>query len=128
MTQTIDISLLKEMMQIMRPEPVAPVAPVLPIAPLEYNKANDNVIGMAKDIEYLRGTVDRIEKNLDKMTETHVTNADFNELVKTKDASHADHENRIRNLETSTTKILVWGSVILVLLTIAQFVLKLTGN
>jgi len=123
MNQTIDMETLKQMISLLTP---APVAPVKEIAPL--HAGGDNVIGMAKDIEYLRGAVDNIEKKLDKMTETHVTISDFNTNMKTSDGIHSDHETRIRSVETATTRILVWGSVILILSTLAQLALKLSGH
>lgn len=106
----------------MTPAIVAPVAPIAPIAPLHAE--GHNAIGMAKDIEYLRGTVDNIEKKLDRLTETHVAVTDFGVHTKASDLIHTDHETRLRSVETSTTRILVWGSVILTLMTVAQFALQ----
>jgi len=121
MTQTIDMDTLKQMISLLTPAPVAPVKELAPIS------SHDDAL-MANNIQYIQRDITEIKGVLKEITTTHVTISDFNENIKKNDMIHSDHETRIRNLETSTTKILVWGGVILGLLTIAQFALKFTGN
>ena len=126
MEKSIDIATLQMLMKLVTPAPVAPVLPVAPI--IEYTKGSEGAIGMAKDIEYLRKAVDDIGKQLKDITEKHVTISDFNEHVKISDRVHIDFENRMRVTETTQTRILTWGSIIIGLTTLAQIALKLAGH
>lgn len=108
----------------MKPEPVLPVAPVAPLAPVS---SHDDAL-MANNISYIQRDIVEIKGTLKDITTTHVTVSDFNTHTKTNDIIHGDHETRIRNLETATTRILVWGSAIVILSTLAQAVLKFTGH
>lgn len=127
----IDLATLKQVISLLTPAPIAPIAP---LAPIEYTKGSE-AFGMAKDIVYLTKSVDSIENKLDRMSVTHVTIESANAHILDDNKIHAeqkeilnDHETRIRSIESSVTKILVWGSVILVVLTTAQVVLRLMGK
>lgn len=120
-----DLELMLKLMSAAKP---APIAPVLPISPSEYNKGSENIVGMAKDIEYLRKAVETISTDLKKITETHVTIVDFNDHTKMSDKTHTDFETRLREQSTRQTQILTFGSIVIFLTTVAQFILRLYGH
>ena len=124
---TVDLELLKTIMTLMKPEPVLPVAPIAPLAPVEH-RSGESAIGMAKDIEYLRGTVDNIEKKLDKMTETHVTVVDFSTHVKENEKAHDDFERRMREQGTRQTQILTVVSILTFVMAGITVWSKLSGH
>ncbi len=113
----------------------APIAPVLPLVPPDYNKGSEGAFGMAKDISYLTKTVDNIERKMDKISDTHVTVEAANNHILDDNKIHAeqkeilnDHEGRMRSIEKSVTRILMWGSAILTILTTIQVILKIMGK
>ena len=115
MTQkSIDLSTLQMLVKLVTPAPIAPVAPVVPSA---FTKGSEDITGVAKDITFLRETVNEIKAKLEKMMDTHVTMIDFNDRVKADDVLFNDHENRIRShtltIEQLKTQLKVgWGAVV----------------
>lgn len=103
--------------------PVAPVAPVLPIIP-QYSGDHDLLVILNTKLE---GIVIDVKKLTEK-EDSHVTVTDHNLLIKANDLVHSDHETRIRSVETATTRIAIWGSVVLSVLTIVQILLKVFGT
>lgn len=124
MTQQVDLETLKMMMALLKPEPVAPVAPVAPLAPVS---THDDAL-MGADINRIKEDIKEIKDTLKEIGKNYVTNDDYNSRNASTDKIHGDHETRIRNLETSTTRILVWGSVIIILSTLAQVAMKFMGH
>jgi hypothetical protein len=101
-------------------------APIAPLAPVDYNKGSESAFGMAKDIDYLRKSVDSIEKKLDRIVDTHVTLDDFKTRVDASDKIHSDHEERLRVQGTNITRIMTWGGVAWVFITLVMFALNYT--
>lgn len=119
-----DLELIMTIVKAMKPDVVAPVAPVAPVLPVH---TNDDAL-MANNISYIQRDITEIKGTLKEITTTHVTVGDFNEHIKKNELTHGDHETRIRSIETSVTRMMTWGSVILIMSTLIQVGLKLAGK
>ena len=124
MTKSVPFDLFKMMVEAMRP----PVAGRDGRDASEFTKGSEGAYGMAKDIQYLKEGQARIEAKVDKITETHVTVSDFNDHCKSNDKVIDGQDVRIRSLEISVTRIMTVGSIILVVLTIIQILLRFYGH
>jgi hypothetical protein len=69
-------------------------------------------------------TVRNIETTVNKLSDNSVTKAEFKDLV----GQVTDHEKRLRVIEPRTTSIMVWGSVLLIGLTVIQILLRIYGK
>lgn len=124
--KSIDIKTVELIARLMKLDPIAPLAPLA--LPMDYIKGSEGAFGMAKDIQYLTKTVDEIKQQLKEITNNHVTIQDFNDHAKMNERAHLDFETRMRTTETTQTRILTWGSIIIGLTTLAQVVLKFAGQ
>lgn len=106
----------------------APVAPVAPVAPLTYSKGSEDTAGNNITLGYIKDDIKEIKNSLKEITNSHVTITDFNNQVKQNTDSHSDHETRIRSIETSVTRMMTWGTVIITLATLLQVGLRLMGK
>ena len=98
--------------------PVAPVAPVAPIAPLVVSNSGDHDLLTKLDTK-----VDQIQVDITALKQNnsyYVTQDMHQEVVKVQ----ADHEARIRIVETAVVKLMQWGSIAVVLVGIAEFLLS----
>ena len=105
-----------------KPVPVAPIAPIAPIAPVLQNYSCDHDLLTKLDTKVDQIQLDVTELKKDR--NVYVTQPELNELGKLV----GDHEKRVRSLESQITRIMTWGSVILVGLTIVQIYLKFYGK
>ena len=124
MSAAIDLKTLQLLVGLMKPAPIAPIAPLISSA---YDAGSEGAFGMAKDIQYLRETVNEIKAKLEKFTESYVTNVEFAEHSKDslsrRDGMEKillDHETRIRThtltIEQMKTQLKVgWGAVLFAL-------------
>jgi hypothetical protein len=99
--------------------PVAPVAPVAPVLPIVQTNTGDHDL-----LQRLDTKVDLIQSDiteLKKQNTVYVNQTEHNEVVKIQ----VDHEQRIRNLETSNTRILTWGSMAIIAVGILETVLTI---
>jgi hypothetical protein len=104
--------------------PVAPVAPVLPIAPIApvfQQNSGDHDLLLAFRAESLVEfkTIKEALSKLQEATSVYITRSEFQEVVRIQ----TDHESRTRLLETATTKIVTWGAAVLLIVSIAQFII-----
>lgn len=76
--------------------------------------------GMNIHLSYIRRDIDQINTKIDRLTSGYVTRVDYDEHLK----QDEDHEKRIRLLETATTKIMTYGSVGILVLSVVEFLLS----
>ena len=113
LTEAIELLLTRKV------EPVAPVAPVAPVLPIVQTNTGDHDL-----LQRLDTKVDLIQLDiteLKKQNSGYVNQTEHNEVVKIE----IDHEQRIRNLETSNTRILTWGSMAIVAVGILETLLTI---
>lgn len=121
MTQkSIDLSTLQMLVKLVTPAPIAPVAPVIPSM---YDAGSEGAFGMAKDIQYLRETVNEIKTRLEKITDSHVSLVDFTTFQKGNATEHADYETRLRVQGTLLTRIQTWGTALVLLIGVIETLL-----
>src|ERR1035437_5007879 len=95
--------------------PVAPVLPVLPIAP-QNHQDHDLLTKLDTKVDQIQNDVTAL-KNRDTI---YVTKVEHIEVVRIQ----ADHETRTRILETATTRIMTWGTMAIIFLGIAEFLVQ----
>lgn len=133
MKENIDDILIKLTQTVQRlvDHPVAPVAPVLPLAPINNSMDHDllttlcvKVDALKDDIKQLKdGTSDKI-KDLEN---TKLNIKDSYPYLYKKDIDTAIEKLEIQSEKNSTniTRVLTFGSVIIVLISIAQIFVSL---
>lgn len=124
MDKKIDLDLLKTIMTLMKPDVVAPVAPVLPIAPV----SNQQDALMGADIQRIKEDIREIKDDFKRVKENYVTVVDFNSHTRESEKAHEDYEKRLREFGTNITRIMTWGSVVLILSTLLQVGLRVMGK
>lgn len=121
--------LLRVMERIAVPIPAIPAIPAIPQIPqipaipalVQYTADHDLLVEINTEVKGLKESF----KKLTEKEDTHVTQYEFNERKKATDTLFTDHEERIRGNEVSITRIMTFGSAIIVITTIAQFVINL---
>lgn len=86
--------------------PVAPVLPVLPIAPIAPIAPIDD------------SRLTRVEVKIDGLKD------DIKNLNDGTTLKISDHEIRIRIMETNLTRVMTWGTVGILLLGVAEFIIN----
>jgi hypothetical protein len=76
---------------------------------------------ISNDISWMKKSLIGIENKLNEMDKAFVTSTQHAEVLRVQE----DHENRIRSNETSITRILTWGSALILLLGIVEFLLNM---
>lgn len=71
-------------------------------------------------LSYIRKSIEKIEGTLGEMKNIYVGRGEHDEVKKIQ----IDHEARVRILETTTTKIMTWGSALVVGSGIIQFIIS----
>ena len=122
--------------------PVAPVAPVLPVAPIlpvqPSNPEDHNLIlGLVGKVDTVNVKVDAIKIDIKELKDdnTNRINKLENEKLnkdesypvlykKLNDDSHLDFENRLRSNESRITKLWSYGTALIVLLGIVEFLIS----
>lgn len=97
---------------------VAPVAPVAPIAPLAPINPFDHDLLTRLDTK-----VDQIQLDVTTLKNQgtiYVTQTDHKVVCEIQD----DHEKRIRDNEKNITRVLTWGSALVVLIGIVEFIIN----
>lgn len=79
------------------------------------------IVGVAKDTDWMKKALERVEVTLNEMNKAFVTAAQHVEVLKSID----DHGNRLNSLETEKTRIVVLASVVgAILLTLTGLLIK----
>lgn len=94
--------------------PVAPVAPVLPLAPIN-NGDHDLLTKLDTKVDQIQMDVTALKAQ----NSVYVTRTEHQEVVRIQ----ADHEARIRIVEVAMVKIMQWGTIAVLLLGVAEFIL-----
>ena len=83
---------------------------------------------MGNDISHIKSDLVEIKGLFVATSSQYATKEVMAETVVESEKVHDDHEVRIRSIEGQITRIMTWGSVALVLLTVIQIVLKIYGH
>lgn len=102
--------------------PISPIAPVAPVAPLLstavlHSGDHDVITALVVSVGNLEKKVDAIALQLD----SKYTTIDEHKVVV---GIQTDHETRIRNNEVSITKIMSYGSALIVFVGILEFLIS----
>lgn len=81
---------------------------------------DQNKIDQKKGFDDTQKSLDSIIKRLDGLTDGYATKADFTKIQE----PIADHEKRIRVLETSITKVMTWGTAGILLIGVIEFIIN----
>lgn len=103
-------SLIRAMERTTQPIPVAPVA-----SPVVHTGDHDLLTKLDTKVDQIQSDV----TDLKKQNAYYVTQDMHNDVVKLQ----ADHEARIRILETAVTRVMTYGAAGLIILGIAQFLI-----
>lgn len=124
---TIDLETLKMLMAFFNPPPATSVS-------LNPNNSKEDAL-MGADIGRIKDDIKEIKDNLKNNASIYVTTtsaiAHNNEDIKRhsdEDKILNDHETRIRSIESQITRIMTWGSTVLVILTVVQIILHFYGK
>lgn len=90
--------------------PIPPIPPIPAIPPLIHLGDHDLLIKLDEKVDAIQRTVDKMVEKED----SHVLLFDFNAHVIECTKLHSSLETRIRVLETAITKVMAWGSAVLV--------------
>ena len=118
LTEAIELLVNKTIAPIPAIPPIPAIAPIPAIPPLPNYTADHDLL------QKLDVKVDLIQSDiteLKKQNTVYVNQTEHNEVVKIQ----IDHEQRIRNLETSNTRILTWGSMAIVAVGILETLLTI---
>lgn len=85
----------------------------------EPNKELDSV-SVGIHLSYIRQSIAKIEGTLSEMKSVYVSRSEYDEVKKIQE----DHESRIRDNSTNITKVMTWGSALVVGASILQFIIS----
>jgi len=109
--------IVERMTPAIAPIPAIPAIPAIP--PIIPPSSGDHDLLTKLDTK-----VDQIQSDvtdLKKQSNSSVTQAQFSEVVRIQ----ADHESRTRALESSVTKILTWGTSIMIIIGVGEALLQI---
>ena len=83
------------------------------------------------ETQNIKSSIGEIKSDIHEIKANYITQEQHTQLVtnlnthsSANDKTTADHENRIRNNETNITKIMTWGSALVLLIGIVEFLLN----
>lgn len=118
--KTIDVETLKMMMAFFAPPSSSPVS----LSP--SNSKEDALMGA--DIGRIKDDIKEIKDTLKGIGTTYATVGALNTHVTEDTRILGDHETRVRSLEQQITRIMTWGSIALVGVTLIQIALNFYGK
>lgn len=95
-----------------------PAIPAIPPLP-QYTGDHDLIVEINTEVKGLKEAF----KKLAEKEDTHATKIEFFERMAVTDKIFNDHETRIRSNEVSITRILTWGTSMMFVLGLSEFLL-----
>ena len=79
---------------------------------------------MATNIDYIKKDVGEIKTFLSSLSNQYATRDTLTAAISESNAIHTDHETRIRILETIAVRLMTWGSVTLLVVSVGEVLLN----